>query len=410
MHPIRLAVFIAAVGAILNVVFALTRDPGLVQAPARYEVAFGQGFVDIAVGSSHTCAVGAMGGVWCWGEGGSGQLGHGSFQGSATPVPVVGIPEPAVSVAVGGATSCATGETGALYCWGSSASGQIGLPDSTPATALARRIPGLGYVHSVAIGTTALCAAQTNGETACWGEMRVPRGKSIYLETHLNPQTLEDAPFLVDLVAGDNHICGTTMDHTTWCWGGADMGAIGAAQGAPIRAAAKPAAVPLDPPARLVAAGGAHNCAVDTEGALMCWGKGEAFRADLLGGAIGANTDPLRVGDAANALGIVAGDNSVCILLPPGQVGCIGAQQPTIWMPFDDGTVPTLVRLEARGERLCGLDGEGQAWCGALTGQSAPPDPAVGPQGWKPDNSLSGRWNRLVGLWAQMTVASAEAG
>jgi alpha-tubulin suppressor-like RCC1 family protein len=408
MHPIRLAVFIATVGVILNVVFAVTRDPGLVQDPARFEAAMGQGFVDIAVGSTHTCAVGAMGGVWCWGEGGSGQLGHGSFQDSATPVPVVGLPEAAVSVAVGGSTSCAAGESGSLHCWGSSASGQIGLPESTPAIAVAHRIQGLGHVHSVAVGTSALCAAQTNGQTACWGELRVPHGNRIYLETHLTPTTLPDAPFLVDLVAGDSHICGTTLDHSTWCWGGADMGAMGEMGGKPLKAVLEPNAVPLDPPARLVAAGGAHNCAVDTAGDLLCWGKGEAFRADLLGGETGTNSVPMRVGKADNALALVAGNDAVCLLLPPGQVGCIGSDADSIWMPFD-GTVPALVHLDAGGDRLCGLDPAGWAWCAPLTGATAVPDMPASPAKWVPDNSASARWNRLVGIWARKAVASAEA-
>lgn len=407
MHPIRLAVFTAVLGTLANVGLYITRDPGLTNALARTEVTQGQGFIDVAAGATHTCAVGASGGVWCWGEGGSGQLGHGSFQTSPTPVPVVGLPGPAVSVAVGGNTSCAAMENGALFCWGSSASGQIGLPDTTPATSIAHRIEGLGHVHSVAIGATYACAGTTDGATSCWGELRVPKGKGIFLETHLRPRALPDAPFLTKLVAGGLHVCGITLEHDTWCWGGADMGAMGQANGKPVKAALAPHAMDLPTPAKILAAGNAHTCALGAEGDLWCWGQGSAFRADLLGGSADTNTTPLRVGQAPLASEVVAGDDSVCVLLTEGRVGCIGAESAGVWAPFEAG-VPSLDRIDARGGRLCGIDVSGNAWCVPLTGATAFAEPPMAPAQWTPNNGLSARWHRLVGAWAQMAIASAE--
>ena len=46
--------------------------------------------VEIAAGSSHTCAIGASGALQCWGWNADGRLGDGTFSGRDGPVDVVG--------------------------------------------------------------------------------------------------------------------------------------------------------------------------------------------------------------------------------------------------------------------------------------------------------------------------------
>jgi alpha-tubulin suppressor-like RCC1 family protein len=64
-----------------------------------------------------TCALRATGAVVCWGQGSSGELGNGLFNGFFTPVQVQGLQD-AVAISVGATHACALRNTGAIVCWG----------------------------------------------------------------------------------------------------------------------------------------------------------------------------------------------------------------------------------------------------------------------------------------------------
>lgn len=84
------------------------------------------GVSDIACGNYHSCAV-HNGTVKCWGYGGYGALGDGTYEDRYTPVPVVGLAGTAVAVSVGTSHSCALLEDGTIQCWGYNSEGQLGI-------------------------------------------------------------------------------------------------------------------------------------------------------------------------------------------------------------------------------------------------------------------------------------------
>lgn len=78
-----------------------------------------------AVGASHTLALKADGTLWAWGQNTYGQLGDGTTDAHATPVPIAS----AVSweaVAAGTAHSVALKADGTLWAWGRNNYGQLG--------------------------------------------------------------------------------------------------------------------------------------------------------------------------------------------------------------------------------------------------------------------------------------------
>eukprot|EP00658_Telonema_sp_P-2_P062812 TRINITY_DN5148_c0_g4_i1.p1 TRINITY_DN5148_c0_g4~~TRINITY_DN5148_c0_g4_i1.p1 ORF type:complete len:679 (+),score=118.64 TRINITY_DN5148_c0_g4_i1:249-2285(+) len=87
----------------------------------------GQRVVGIGCGYSHTVAVTEMGRLFSWGLGAVGQLGHGHLDIVRTPTEVKALADVwVVSVACGGAHSCAVDDQGKLYSWGLNDLGSLG--------------------------------------------------------------------------------------------------------------------------------------------------------------------------------------------------------------------------------------------------------------------------------------------
>jgi len=402
MSATRLLLFTAFLFGLFHIYLFVSQDPGLQNPRIAAEVAQDVGFTAIAAGLRHTCAIGAGGGVWCWGAGEAGQLGHGRFSDSRTPVPVSGLPDRATAIAVGGSTSCAALHSGGLWCWGSSASGQIGLPLDTPATAHPQRIRHIGPVRHVALGHNHACALGVEGTLWCWGEHQVVRDNATYLEQYTAPRPVE-APALATITAGDTHSCATDADQRLWCWGAGMRDLFGTGEGRGRRTQATPVLMPASDPVRAVALGSGMTCTLQPSDAVACWG-GDAGLLPALGTHNGEQPRPVLEAPGARAL--AAGNDAVCALDAQGRVACAGAGEPAGWRPFPEH-VPDLDVMSAKGGRLCGLDRTGSAWCVALSPNQGPLDT----QGWRPanwqaDNTISARWNRAVGWWAATGIAA----
>ncbi|GLT61982.1 hypothetical protein SLA2020_346520 [Shorea laevis] len=109
----------------------------------------------VSCGEYHTAAITEKGEVYTWGLGNMGQLGHCSLQSEdkeLIPRRVVAFDETFIKdVACGGVHTCALTSAGALYAWGGSQSGQLGLGPQTDifsinpndSSAFLRNIPAL---------------------------------------------------------------------------------------------------------------------------------------------------------------------------------------------------------------------------------------------------------------------------
>jgi alpha-tubulin suppressor-like RCC1 family protein len=86
----------------------------------------------IAADSSHTCALTTSGGVKCWGYGRWGRLGNGADDNQSTPVNVLagggggGTLSGITQIDSGGFHTCALTTSGGVKCWGQGYSGQLG--------------------------------------------------------------------------------------------------------------------------------------------------------------------------------------------------------------------------------------------------------------------------------------------
>lgn len=134
----------------------------------------GSGATAVAVAYGHSCAI-VAGGTQCWGDNTWGQLGVASIKNSATPIWVVPAGSNVVSLAVGGSKinifDAFGGHTcivlsGGVRCWGENRSGQLGL--STSGFGPVQTIPAGSGVVAVDAGHGVGCALMLVG-VECWG-------------------------------------------------------------------------------------------------------------------------------------------------------------------------------------------------------------------------------------------------
>ena len=288
----------------------------------------------ISGGGSHTCMRTPAGGVKCWGDNGLGQLGDGTFVASPTPVDVVGLTSGVAAIATGRVHSCALTTGGAVKCWGSNFSGQLGDGSNTGGNpgGSPRNIPvdvaGLDTnVRSIAAGRAFTCAVDGRGDARCWGDNTngelgngVPGNSSVPVRLALGIS----GGSVSAIYAGDDHACAifiliTTSPRTTRCWGSNASGQFG-------DGTTNNSNVPITTQlvgAVTLALGLQHGCARLANGGLQCWGSN-------LSGQLGDGTTvrkllPVNViGLGAGAVDIAAGRFHTCARTVSGAVKCWG--------------------------------------------------------------------------------------
>jgi alpha-tubulin suppressor-like RCC1 family protein len=310
--------------------------------------------VEIALGESHTCALLDNGTILCWGNGANGRLGYASTAnvgdnetpGSVGPVNLGG--KTAVSVSAGNAHTCAVLADGTVRCWGDGASGRLGYGNTT--TIGDTETPGsvgpvsLGTNHTalaVAAGGSHTCALLDDHTVSCWG-----LGTSGQLG-YANTTAIGDDELpsvagvvavgrsVVSLSAGASHTCANLDNGSIRCWGLAASGQLGYANTTTIGDSETPASagpLTLAPwgTATGVTAGGAHTCAITSEGLLRCWGLASSGQLGLANTTtIGDDESPnsvlvVDVGGGRSTAEVSAGSAHTCAILDNGTVRCWG--------------------------------------------------------------------------------------
>jgi alpha-tubulin suppressor-like RCC1 family protein len=243
------------------------------------------------------CALLTSGGVDCWGAGGNGELGDGSFSDSATPVPVEGV---GGTDTLGGVASltgstdtlCARLATGKVDCWGDGFFGELGNGvfyngQGNHGSATPVQVDGLGgsgvlgSVASLAGSVNSFCAVLASGAVDCWGY-------GYYGDLGNGSTSIVATPVQVDGVGGTGTLGGVAS----------------------------------------LADGFDGYCALLTSGGVDCWGRGD--QGELGNGSMSGSTSPVRVdgvGGTGTLIGVASltgNFNSYCVILTSGGVDCWG--------------------------------------------------------------------------------------
>jgi alpha-tubulin suppressor-like RCC1 family protein len=279
------------------------------------------GWVAVAVGGEHACALSETGGVKCWGRNDRGQLGSGTNADRNRPVDVAGLPEETVAVAAGRAHTCALNVRGGVKCWGANEDGQLG-----DGTAVDRNKPaavsGLAEgVVGIAAGGNHTCALTRAGGLKCWGSNKYGELGDGSLENRPEPVDVSGLAAGVDSFSlGGFHTC-AIVGAVLQCWGWNAYGQLG--DSTPTDRAVPVEVRWLAGTAAFVSAGSDFTCAILRAGNLRCWGNGEF--GQLGDGGAAVHHTPVDVqGLRSRVLLLDAGFYSACAVTADGVLKCWG--------------------------------------------------------------------------------------
>jgi alpha-tubulin suppressor-like RCC1 family protein len=290
------------------------------------------GVAAISSGGMHACALMQGGAVKCWGQNNFGQLGNDTRTNSSAPVDVVGLSTRVIAVAAGGSHTCALMESGGVKCWGENGSGQLG--DGT--YNLSRTpvdVVGLSAgVVVISAGGSHTCAVTANGGVKCWGwngsgELGNPNTIEQADRYHPFPADVEGlTEAVVDVTAGESNTCVRTERGAVKCWGQRGNGQLG--DGVPPEGEKQFSSIPVDvlglsEGTAAIAVGLGTSCAVNGTGAVFCWGVRNGIHDPE---AQGVDFSPVPIEElTGGVIAVTIGESHVCILTVAGTVNCWGA-------------------------------------------------------------------------------------
>ncbi len=349
-------------------------------------------FSNITAGRAHTCGLTLSGAAYCWGSGNSGQLGHGDTANSNIPVAVAapsdGLALTFSSISAGGGHTCGVTSSGAAYCWGNGNSGQLGHGEteasSLPVAVVAPNGGSKLTFSSISAGRAHTCGLTSSGAAYCWGYDGQLRhgGTPDYptIPVAVAAPTGGNVTFS-KISAGGFHTCGMTSGGAAYCWGSGEYGQLGHGQ---TDASSIPVAVSApsgDPTLTFssISAGGRSTCGLVSSGAAYCWGYGDDGQ---LGHAdTAASSIPIAVaapsGDRALIFSkISAGTVNTCGVTLSGAAYCWGdgeygqlgrgdteaSTAPASVSASTDGNV-NFSSITVGGFHTCGLTSNGSAYC-----------------------------------------------
>jgi alpha-tubulin suppressor-like RCC1 family protein len=209
----------------------------------------------------------------------------------------------------------------------------VGL--SAPIPASAAPDSSLGVLKVSAGGTvdqnySHTCAILSDHSMWCWGansygQLGDPALSTLSSEPTLLPNKVAGDHQWETFDTGEGHTCAIDTAGALWCWGADTYGQLGN-NSSDFSAHATPIKVGVDSNWTGVTALAAHTCAIKSTGTIWCWGYGDT-RLGL--GAVGNQLVPVQVGSDNNWAAIDAGYQHTCATKRNGTLWCWGHMDPS---------------------------------------------------------------------------------
>ena len=319
----------------------------------------------ISVGGNNTCVLTTSGVVKCWGSNDVGQLGNGTTSDSALPVPVNGLASGVSAIAVGVNHTCVLPTTGGVKCWGDNGSGQLG-DGTTEASHVPVLVSGLAsdIISAIALGYNHTCVLTNMGEMKCWGANSFGQlGNDAIDNNSLTPTPVSGlANGLSAIAAGAFHTCALTTSGEVKCWGNNTMGQLGNGTKSNSPFPTPAGVVGLAGGVSAISLGGLNSCALTSAGGVKCWGAnyfGQLGNIDLGSQYTSGDSTPVDVlvasgGPALSGVSAISvGDIHACALMATAGVKCWGYNASK-----QLGLDPTVIPFSALPVDISGLTGD----------------------------------------------------
>ena len=325
-------------------------------------------FERFSAGGTQTCVINEKNFLYCWGRNLEGQVGNGGTADVLRPTQI-GTQSDWKSISAGFLHTCGLRMNGDLYCWGANADGRLGdntiISKSSPV-----RIGDKTWSNISAGRWKHTCGIQTNNTLWCWGDaeegalgMNNIDGSNVLVPTQVvinpNSESPRSEPELsasdtdwLRVYAGEAYTCALKLDRSIWCWGQNNNGQSGVMHVNDEGAMVERVDIPLPRQVGVakdwqnIGLGDSHACAVNTSGALWCWGESSAGRLGVPDVSV-LNATPRQV---SNASGEIETSNEYDALVPT-RVGT-----GTDWSQLPEG-------IGGGRSHTCAIQGTTQLWC-----------------------------------------------
>jgi alpha-tubulin suppressor-like RCC1 family protein len=248
--------------------------------------------VEVAGGGFHGCARDDEGRVFCLGRNSDGQCGINSAGADVLTANEVSLPAPAVAIAAGGFHSLAVLSDGRVFGWGRNDDGQLFSSGASSAAPVELTGAWVGDIIDAGGGDFFTCVLTDAGEAWCAGrgaQGQLGDDNGVSSDTAVQVSGLVGA---TEIATGDRHACAVVgVPREVWCWGENDPNErLGVAT---VGNALTPVQTEVPTPARGLALGGAHSCAVVDDSRVVCWGSNSVGQSGPNGAAVGVVEVPL---------------------------------------------------------------------------------------------------------------------
>ncbi len=300
--------------------------------------------VSISSGTDYTCAVDSAGKAYCWGNNAKGVLGNGNQISYAIPKEVYAdgiLKDKVLSVVYAGSTtSFAIDIDGFPYFWGEiwSSDENKQLLNLHPETFAPEELIKNKEIVSMSSNGKKVCMSDSEGKAYCWGDL------SIYgLQQHLldfeevDMSGVSGDKVVKSIEVGEDHTCILTAEDKVYCWGANDAGQLGTGtkNSSSVPAEVDTTGVLAGKKIVQIDSGRRRTCALDYAGSVYCWGAGMLGDGTNSTSYIPVKVDTSGVLKGKTIVFISSGSSHNCAIDSEGKVYCWGYN--TFWQ-IGDGT------------------------------------------------------------------------